>query len=90
MQEVMGEQYPDEEDEFQDALKNGVVLCHLANKIRPNSIKKVRVNHTSILIARSTKVPFSSREKMSVLSLLLLEALAVPKWIFSALAIYTN
>lgn len=41
MQEVMGEQYPDDEEEFQSALQNGVVLCHLANKIRPNSIKRV-------------------------------------------------
>ena len=41
MQEVMGEQYPDDEDEFQNALQNGVVLCNLANKIRPNSIRRV-------------------------------------------------
>lgn len=41
MQEVMGEQFPDDEEEFQNALQNGVVICHLANKIKPNSIKKV-------------------------------------------------
>ena len=40
-QEVMGEQFPDEEEAFQNALQNGVVLCQLANKIRPNSIKRV-------------------------------------------------
>lgn len=44
MQEVMEEQYPDDEEEFQNALQNGVVLCNLANKIRPNSIRKVSVN----------------------------------------------
>lgn len=43
MQEVMGEQFPDDEEEFQNALQNGVVLCNLANKIRPNSIKKVDI-----------------------------------------------
>ena len=43
MQEVMGEQFPDDEEEFQNALQNGVVLCNLANKIRPNSIKNVDI-----------------------------------------------
>ena len=43
MQEVMGEQFPDDEEEFQNALQNGVVLCNLANKIRPNSINKVDI-----------------------------------------------
>ena len=33
-----------EKEEFQNALQNGVVLCNLANKIRPNSIRKVSVN----------------------------------------------
>lgn len=43
MQEVMGEQFPDDEEEFQNALQNGEVICRLANKIRPNSIRKVVV-----------------------------------------------
>lgn len=42
MQEVMGVQYPEDEDEFQEALQNGVELCNLANRIRPDSIKRVR------------------------------------------------
>lgn len=45
MQEVMGEQFPDEEEAFQNALQNGVVLCQLANKIRPNSIKRVVIQN---------------------------------------------
>ena len=41
MQEVMGKQYPDDEDEFQELLQNGVELCNLANTILPDSIKRV-------------------------------------------------
>ena len=41
MQEVMGEQFPDDEEEFQEALRNGVVVCNFANKIKPDSIRKV-------------------------------------------------
>jgi singapore isolate B (sub-type 7) whole genome shotgun sequence assembly, scaffold_23 len=41
MQEVMGEQFPDDEEEFQNALQNGEVICHLANTIKPNSIRRV-------------------------------------------------
>ena len=41
MQEVMGEQFPDDEEEFQNALRNGEVICRLANIIRPGSVRKV-------------------------------------------------
>ena len=41
MQEVMGKQYPDDEDEFQELLQNGVELCNLANTIIPESVKRV-------------------------------------------------
>lgn len=37
----MGEQFPDDEEEFQNALQNGEVICHLANTIKPNSIRRV-------------------------------------------------
>lgn len=37
----MGEQFPDDEEEFQNTLQNGEVICHLANTIKPNSIRRV-------------------------------------------------
>ncbi|OAO14847.1 LIM-type zinc finger-containing protein [Blastocystis sp. ATCC 50177/Nand II] len=58
MQEVMGEQFPDEEEAFQNALQNGVVLCQLANKIRPNSIK--RINQGPVFLERENVGAFIS------------------------------
>ena len=56
MQEVMGEQFPDDEEEFQNALQNGEVICHLANTIKPNSIR--RINRGPVFLERENVSAF--------------------------------
>lgn len=68
MQEVMGEQFPDDEEEFQNALRNGEVICRLANIIRPGSVRKVRlrfvvefqINHGAVFLERENVSAFIS------------------------------
>ena len=67
MQEVMGKQYPDDEDEFQELLQNGVELCNLANTILPDSIKRVgrkEGRKEMCVTSRFVRVLPFSRERM--------------------------
>lgn len=43
--EVIGEPVP--KGDYEDILKNGVVLCHLINKIAPGSVKKIQERGTN-------------------------------------------
>ena len=54
MEEVIGEPF-DSSLTFALALKNGQLLCQLANKIRPGSIKKIEVS----------TMPFKQMENIS-------------------------
>ena len=78
----MGEQFPDDEEEFQNTLQNGEVICHLANTIKPNSIRRVGVPDD--VLPRLTEVLCSWRERTSVRSSVSPVALDAPKWICSA------
>ena len=64
----MGEQFPDDEEEFQNALRNGEVICRLANIIRPGSVRKVslrfvvesQINHGAVFLERENVSAFIS------------------------------
>ncbi|ODN02425.1 Muscle-specific protein 20 [Orchesella cincta] len=43
--EVLGEPLPP--GQFEDVFKDGVVLCHLINKLAPNSVKKIQAKGTN-------------------------------------------
>lgn len=59
IEEVTGESLPWEdagEGELHNALKSGVALCRLVNKLAPGSIKKIS----------TSKMPFPQRENIQV------------------------
>ncbi|KAL1139357.1 hypothetical protein AAG570_006341, partial [Ranatra chinensis] len=45
IEKVLGEKLPNQP--YEDVLKDGVVLCHLMNKLQPNSIKKIQNKGTN-------------------------------------------
>ncbi|XP_078575324.1 calponin-3-like isoform X1 [Branchiostoma floridae x Branchiostoma japonicum] len=53
MGEILGEPFPDAG--FQEAMKDGTLLCNLINKLEPGSVKKIK----------TSKVPFMQMENIS-------------------------
>lgn len=61
---VLGEKVP--AGEYEDILKNGVVLCKLANKLTPGAVKKIRESGTNFQLMENVQAFQAAIKKYGV------------------------